>query len=119
LRIFLDEGDHLEALLLEAHTEDDVTQRNYIGNLLRAFQAAAYEKEPKPVYSTDGLVEPLSERELEVLGYLDTHLTSNEIADVLCIAVSTVRSHIKSIYSKLNAHNRNEAVIRAQELDIL
>ncbi len=54
-----------------------------------------------------------------MLGYLDTHLTSNEIADILSIAVSTVRSHIKSIYSKLNVHNRNEAVVKAQELDLI
>jgi LuxR family maltose regulon positive regulatory protein len=65
------------------------------------------------------LIEPLSERELEVLRLLTTHLSSTEIADELVISVNTVRSHIKSIYSKLNVHSRMDAVQRAKELELL
>jgi LuxR family maltose regulon positive regulatory protein len=65
------------------------------------------------------LVEPLSDRELEVLRYLSTRLSSNEIAAELYIATSTVRSHIKSIYGKLAVHSRREAVERAQDLGLL
>ncbi|MCA9929955.1 MAG: response regulator transcription factor [Anaerolineales bacterium] len=62
---------------------------------------------------------PLSERELDVLRLLNTHLTGTEIAEQLFIAPSTVRSHIKNIYSKLNAHSRSEAVLRAEALHLL
>jgi LuxR family maltose regulon positive regulatory protein len=65
------------------------------------------------------LIEPLSERELEVLRLLAQDLTSPQIARELVIAVSTVRSHLKSIYRKLDAHSRYEAVERAKALRLL
>ncbi len=65
------------------------------------------------------LAEELSERELDVLRYLPSQLSTNEIADELYVATSTVRSHIKSIYGKLAVHSRREAVARARELDLL
>jgi LuxR family maltose regulon positive regulatory protein len=65
------------------------------------------------------LIEPLSRRELEVLRLLTTSLTTTEIAHELFIAASTVRSHVKSIYGKLGVHSRMEAVIRAQDLELL
>ena len=65
------------------------------------------------------MVEPLSERELEVLRLLTTHLSSTEIAEELIISANTVRSHIKHIYSKLNAHGRADAIQRAKELHLL
>ena len=66
-----------------------------------------------------GLVESLSDRELEVLRLLMTSLTSTEIAAELYISVSTVRTHIKNIYSKLGAHKRLEAVQLARDLGLL
>jgi len=65
------------------------------------------------------LVEPLSERELEVLRLLTTHLPSTEIAQELVVSVGTVRSHIKHIYGKLDVHTRADAVQRATELGLL
>jgi LuxR family maltose regulon positive regulatory protein len=65
------------------------------------------------------LLDPLSDREIEVLRLLAANLTSPEIATELTVAVSTVRSHMKNIYSKLDAHSRYEAVVRAQELQLL
>jgi len=64
-------------------------------------------------------VEPLSRREVEVLRLLATDLTSIEMAQELVISVNTVRSHIKSIYAKLDAHSRYEAIMRATELNLL
>jgi len=64
-------------------------------------------------------VEPLSERELEVLQLLSTSLPTPDIAGELFISVSTVRTHIKNIYGKLNVHNRIGAVERARELGLL
>jgi LuxR family maltose regulon positive regulatory protein len=65
------------------------------------------------------MVEPLSERELQVLRLMDSELSSPEIADELIIAVSTVRSHIKNIYSKLGVHSRYEAVEKARQMSLI
>jgi LuxR family maltose regulon positive regulatory protein len=66
--------------------------------------------------SADPLLTP---REYDVLRLLATELSMREIAQELYIAKSTVRSHVKHIYSKLNAHSRMEALVRAQELKLL
>jgi LuxR family maltose regulon positive regulatory protein len=71
------------------------------------------------VGSTESMIEHLTEREMEVLCLLATHLSSTEIADQLVIAASTVRSHIKTIYSKLRVHSRTEAVEKAREIGLL
>ena len=65
------------------------------------------------------MLEPLSERELEVLRLLATELDGPAIAAELVIGLSTVRSHTKSIYGKLGVHGRRAAVRRARELDLL
>jgi LuxR family maltose regulon positive regulatory protein len=65
------------------------------------------------------LIEPLSEREMEVLHLLTTPLSIRRIAEELFISVNTVHSHTKNIYGKLNVHSRREAVARARELDLL
>jgi LuxR family maltose regulon positive regulatory protein len=67
----------------------------------------------------DALVEPLSDREMDVLRLLPAHLSSTEIAEELYISPHTVRSHIKHIYEKLAVHSRGDAVRRARELDLL
>jgi LuxR family maltose regulon positive regulatory protein len=75
--------------------------------------------EPLPQSSPLALAEPLSKREVEVLRLLATDLTSIEMARELVLSVHTVRSHIKSIYAKLDAHSRYEAIARATELNLL
>ena len=65
------------------------------------------------------LVEPLTERELEVLEQIALGLTNREIAGRLFIALSTVKSHIKNIYGKMEVSNRVQAVARAQELGLV
>jgi LuxR family maltose regulon positive regulatory protein len=67
----------------------------------------------------EALIEPLSEREIEVLRLLATHLSRREIAAELCISVNTVRFHTKNIYSKLGVHRRSDAVLRSRELRLL
>jgi LuxR family maltose regulon positive regulatory protein len=69
--------------------------------------------------ATQPLLEPLSERELEVLRLLATGRSNPEIGQELFIATSTVRSHLKNIYGKLNVHRRWDAVQRAEELGLL
>jgi LuxR family transcriptional regulator, maltose regulon positive regulatory protein len=64
-------------------------------------------------------VEPLSQRELEVLRLFQTELTGPEIARELVIALSTLRTHTKGLYSKLNVNNRRAAVKQAAELNLI
>jgi ATP/maltotriose-dependent transcriptional regulator MalT len=74
---------------------------------------------PEEVGAPKPLDEPLSERELEVLALLASGRTNAEIAKDLFVAVGTVKSHVNSIYRKLDAANRAEAVTRAREMRLL
>ncbi|MFH5823389.1 response regulator transcription factor [Georgenia sp. AZ-5] len=65
-----------------------------------------------------GLVDPLSERELEVLRLLRTDLNGPEIARELVVSLNTVRTHTKNIYAKLGVNSRRAAVRRAAELEL-
>ena len=68
---------------------------------------------------SQGLIEPLSERELDVLRLLGTDLDGPDIARELVVSLNTVRTHTKNIYAKLGVNNRRAAVRRAEELDLL
>jgi LuxR family transcriptional regulator, maltose regulon positive regulatory protein len=65
------------------------------------------------------LSEPLSEAELRVVRYLSSNLKATEIAAELCVSANTVRTHLRHIYAKLDAHSRTEAVSRARRLGLL
>jgi LuxR family maltose regulon positive regulatory protein len=69
--------------------------------------------------ATLGPLEPLSERELQVLRLLPSTLSSSEMAEQLYLSPNTVRTHIRNIYRKLDAHARAEAIQRAHELGLL
>jgi LuxR family maltose regulon positive regulatory protein len=88
---------------------------NYVGRLLGMVGKGT----AAPTTDSPILFEPLSEREREVLQLLARGLSNPEIAQELFIAKSTVRSHIKSIYSKLDVHRRWDAIQRAQELGLI
>jgi LuxR family maltose regulon positive regulatory protein len=90
-----------------------------VNKLLAALGVAECGEKPRPYSHTQPLLEPLSERELEVLQLLVTHLSSTEIAERLYITPNTVRYHIKNIYGKLDVHSRSDAVQRARELGLL
>ena len=111
VRIFVDEGPPMAALLREA-TKHGIAP-NYVSQLLTAFGKS---EGRRPV--TQPLIEPLSERELEVLRLLGTELNGPEIARELMVSLNTMRTHTKNIYSKLGVHNRQAAVRRAEELDL-
>jgi LuxR family maltose regulon positive regulatory protein len=118
-RIFVDEGEPLRLLLLDLRRSIKKQSRGnnhellgYLNKLLSAFA------QPKAVQQSR-LIEPLSQRELEILRLLPTELSVPEIARELVVAASTVRSHTKSIYSKLGVNNRRAAVKQAIELNLI
>ena len=134
VRIFVDEGKPMAELLTRIEAKDGIPRvKEYILKLLSAFNV---HKEIYPSGSTrveikgasllakqtispQPLIEPLSERELEVLRLLRTDLNGPEIARELIVSLSTVRTHTQNIYAKLGVNNRRAAVHRAEELDLL
>jgi LuxR family maltose regulon positive regulatory protein len=84
-----------------------------------ADRAAPVQEAALPRAATQPLIEPLSERELEVLGLIAAGLSNREIAERLFIAVGTVKRHINNMYGKLQVHRRTEAVARARDLGLL
>lgn len=124
VRMFVDEGAPMAQLLLEAAALGIMP--GYAGKLMQAFQAmqqGSPDESPLATSPTSAasqpLIEPLSQRELEVLRLFKTELSGPEIADALVIALSTLRTHTKGIYSKLNVNNRRAAVKRGAELDLI
>jgi LuxR family maltose regulon positive regulatory protein len=117
--IFAGEGEPMRVLLREAAKRGIMP--GYVNKLLAACGVSEYGGvgEPRSYPPMQSLPEPLSARELEVLRLLNTHLSSTEIAERLCVSVNTVRFHIKNVYGKLGVHSRSNAVQRAQELGLL
>jgi LuxR family transcriptional regulator, maltose regulon positive regulatory protein len=74
---------------------------------------------PQKFHSPETLVEPLSQRELEVLQLIALGKTNKEIAQQLFLSLGTVKAHTASIYRKLDVAHRTEAVTRARQLGIL
>jgi LuxR family maltose regulon positive regulatory protein len=109
VRVFLDEGTAMTGLLRAAAQRG--VAPDYVGRLLTDVTKT---ERPPPVQH--GLVDPLSSRELEVLRLLRTDLSGPEIARELTVSLNTMRTHTKSIYTKLGVNNRRAAVNRADEL---
>ncbi len=136
LQIFLDEGQPMQLLLAQwlAHASAGPL-RDYAIHLLSHFDAephggtAAQEKaspagkpsasSPCGDFAGQALIEPLSQRELEVLHLMAVGMTNQEIARQLIVAPGTIKAHTASIYRKLDVANRTEAVARARQLGIL
>ena len=112
VRVFIDEGPPI-ASLLQAAAKQGIA-RNYVRRLL-----AAVNKTEDGTPASQGLIEPLSERELDVLRLLGTDLDGPEIARELIVSLNTVRTHTKNIYAKLAVTSRRAAVRRAAELGLL
>jgi len=115
----VDEGPPMARLLYEAVTRGIAPE--YAQRLLALF--------PMPEPDQDGpsgmqapepdLIEPLSDRELEVLHLIAEGLTNPEIASRLFLSLHTVKTHARNIYGKLSVHNRTQAVTRARALGML
>jgi LuxR family maltose regulon positive regulatory protein len=116
IRTFVDEGIPMAQLLLEAAARGMMP--DYTGKLLAAFEAEEQKSEGIcPPFQP--LVEPLSQRELEVLQLVAQGLSNREISERLFLALDTVKGHNRRIYGKLGVKNRTQAVNKARALNIL
>jgi LuxR family transcriptional regulator, maltose regulon positive regulatory protein len=128
VRTFADEGRLLTGLLRRvlkeqrkspADIEGDVTPK-YVGELLDALGATT--AAPTKVHvrgPAELLLDPITERELEVLELLDSDLSNREIAAKLFVSLATIKSHTKHLYRKLGVRARHQAVARGKELGLL
>lgn len=115
LRIFVDEGPQMESLLKKIHTDDEV-QKKYIQKLLGIF---INEKQQGSPAKQQGLIEPLSDRELDVLKLIANGLTNQEIASKLFLSLNTIKVHTRNIYQKLGVNSRTQAIAEAREKNII
>ncbi len=116
VRLFLHAGPAVTDLLRSAASE--ATASSYAQRVLSATDRVRQAPPPAPGSSAPGLIDPLSDRELDVLRLLRSDLTGPDIARELHVSVNTLRTHTKHIYTKLGATNRREAVTRADELGL-
>jgi LuxR family maltose regulon positive regulatory protein len=112
-RTFVAEGPALWGLL-----ESLPAPRRIADYIARLLDAARHVVTPTTAGPSDGIIDPLSDRELTVLRYLSSRLTSAEIAQELHLSVNTVRSHVKAIYRKLGVNVRHDAVERGHALHL-
>src|SRR5205823_14471456 len=93
---------------------------DYIGKLLAVFEAEKQKSEDiSPRLAAQSLLEPLSQRELEVLQLIAQGLSNQEMSERLFLALDTVKGHNRNIFGKLQVQRRTEAVARARELGLV
>jgi LuxR family transcriptional regulator, maltose regulon positive regulatory protein len=110
-QVFWNLGGEVRALLLRQR-ERGTAHPQLLTELLDRTAA----DDPSTLSPQVALVAPLTEREQVVLGFLDSDLSTRQIADELYVSVNTVRSQVRSIYRKLDASRRDDAVRRARHL---
>ena len=132
IRLFVDEGAPMATLLAQIteaqqagqHLDLSAVPPGYLRTLLAALGHETQEQQPPSTAGRHKLsLSPssdfLSEREIEVLRLVAAGLSNQEIAKEMVVALSTVKWHIKNIYSMLNVHNRAQAIKRARERQLL
>ncbi|CAG0943426.1 partial HTH-type transcriptional regulator MalT, partial [Anaerolineae bacterium] len=119
VRIFVDEGEAMRLLIEKQSRNRDHPLSSYADKLLAAFTQPVAAPKSAIIHQKSDMIEPLSERELEVLKLLRSELSGPEIARECMVSLSTVRTHTQNIYAKLGVNNRRAAVRRAEELDLL
>ena len=119
IRIFIDEGPPMARLLYEALSRG--TAPDYVQTLLAAFSDEISEQMHQTQMQSheSEWIEPLSDRELEVLDLIADGLSRQEIAAKLVLSLNTVKTHARNIYSKLGVHSQLQAVRKAQGLGLL
>jgi LuxR family maltose regulon positive regulatory protein len=121
IRLFVDKGIQMARLLTEA--AEHTMMPDYTARLLVAFKHELHNSDEKPgdpgVSPVQPMVEPLSQRELEVLRLVAHGFSNREICKHLFLALNTVKGHNRRIFEKLQVQRRTEAVARARELGLI
>jgi LuxR family maltose regulon positive regulatory protein len=117
IRLFVDEGKPMLALLRLAHARSTVP--GYVATLLSAFGEQHTSNLPLPSSRSSVLLEPLTEREREVLRLLLEGASNREIARRLVVSVNTVKRHVYNLCGKLGVQSRTQAIIRAGDLHLV
>jgi LuxR family maltose regulon positive regulatory protein len=126
IRVFVDEGEPMQQLLLDYQgfikrkigggvDTESLRFLAYTDQLLAAFSPPDPRDKAKP----ERLLEPLSKRERDILQLIATGRSNQEIAEILVIAISTVKSHINHLYGKLGTNRRTQAIAIARDLGLL
>jgi LuxR family maltose regulon positive regulatory protein len=125
-RTFLDEGEPMTKLLRSAYRSKERKLKEYKAKLLEHLVSANTARSLIPAASSShfvdrdsALIDPLSERELEVLRLIAMGYSNQEIAEKLVITVGTVKAHTSNIFNKLNVRSRTQAISKASELHLL
>jgi LuxR family maltose regulon positive regulatory protein len=116
-RLFVDEGVPMLALLRQASRRGNVP--GYVATLLSTFGEQHVSDLPLPAARSSALLEPLTEREREVLRLLLAGASNREIARRLVLSVNTVKRHVYNLCGKLGVQSRARAIIRARALNLL
>jgi len=113
IRLFIDEGEPMAKLLRLA------SSRGIMPTYVNKLRSAMHSQEQEQPDKQSPLVEPLSQRELEVMELLDSGKSNQQIADELILSIGTVKKHVYNIYSKLGVERRTQAISRARELGLI
>ena len=132
VRMFVDEGPPMAVLLARLHEHSRKRPRAaltnvplaYLERLLALLRGERVQEGPSPAAPSapapaQSLLDPLTERELEVLRLIAAGLSNRAIAARLVLALSTVKSYVNTIYGKLQVESRTQAVARARALHLL
>ncbi|WP_213450142.1 LuxR C-terminal-related transcriptional regulator [Rhizomonospora bruguierae] len=117
-RPFTRPGTGVRELLVD-HLDAGTAYWPLVSDLTAAAPPRSATSEPGTGTTAEPPTEPLTERELTVLRYLQSILSNVEIAAELCLSVNTVKTHVRNIYRKLDATRRRDAVRRARDLKLL
>jgi LuxR family maltose regulon positive regulatory protein len=112
IRCFLDAGDAMKEALTRCRAGEDAP---FIRELIAAFAEPARTRS----FAPERLAAPLTPREEAVLAFLPGWLSNREIAAELYVSVNTLKTHLKSLYRKLDATSRHDAVVRSKMLGLL
>jgi LuxR family maltose regulon positive regulatory protein len=117
IRPFVELGNIIFELLTRLVDQQGTTK--YLSKILAAFEPVLHVEIPEPAQAASQLIEPLTNREFEILELLGKRLTNKEIAAKLHISVGTVQQHLNHIYAKLDVRGRRQAIVKANELALL
>jgi len=121
MRIFLDEGQPMQELLLGCRTSAEACLKVYIDRMLNAFSSPGQQpvETSAQACTLQPLVEPLTVREMEVLHLLAVGLSNREIAGRLYLSEGTVKTHTHNLYGKLGVQSRTQAIARGKDLRLI